>query len=140
MLPDADEDFPMRSLWSLIWLLLLTSSLRADEYELTIRSESNESALVEITLPEGADADRSWELLESRNDPSDKARHGRPTQPVIGDRRRLLALLTPREWNQKCFFDPCRLGESSFCLPCIWALMFMSTTGSSLWRIRHTPS
>ena len=96
----------MRSLWSLIWLLLLTSSLRADDYALTIRSESNEFALVEITLPEGADADRSWELFESRNDPSDKGRYGRPTQPVIGDRRRLSALLTPREWNQKLLLRP----------------------------------
>lgn len=96
----------MRSQWSLIWLLLLTSSLRADEYALTIRYESNESALVEITLPEGADANRSWELFESRNDPSDKARRGRPTQPVIGDRRRLWALLTPKEWNQKLILRP----------------------------------
>lgn len=88
----------------LAWLtLLLTATLKADEYPLSVRSDATDAVLVEIPLPEGANADLAWELFESRNESSDKAR---PTQPAIGDRRKLLALLTPKEWNQTLILRP----------------------------------
>lgn len=76
----------------LMAVLLLSAKLCADEYVLTIRSENPDCPmLVEIPLPEGADADRTWEI----------DRQQIPIQPSIGDRRKLWALLRPDQLNQK---------------------------------------
>ncbi len=57
----------------LAWLtLMLTATLKADEYPLSVRSDATDAVLVEIPLPEGANADLAWELSESRNESSDK--------------------------------------------------------------------
>lgn len=91
----------MNRRWCLTWLaFLMTSTLVAEEYTLTIRGGDSESAaLVEIPLPEGADADRAWELVGSPKTPLSE--FGQRTQPALGDRRKVLTFIWPRDRERK---------------------------------------
>ena len=81
-------------------LVLIASAAGGEEYTLTIRGGDSESAaMVEIPLPEGADSDRAWELVWSPETPLSE--FGQRTQPALGDRRRLLTYVWPRDRERK---------------------------------------